>query len=113
MKKWNMTSLAAILFLLFITHCSLLIVNAQSQFQRAIGGTGIDDAYSIIQTTDGGYVAAGYTTSFGAGNYDMYIVKLDGFGTLQWTRTIGGTGNEYAHSIVQTTDGGYVVAGQT
>ena len=83
------------------------------QWTRIAGGTVDDFAYSIIQTTDGGYAIAGYTSSFGAGSRDSYILKLDGTGTLQWTRTVGGNGNEYGRSIVQTTDGGYVVAGYT
>src|SRR5437667_383958 len=86
---------------------------AQTQWQRAIGGTGEDGASSIIQTTDGGYAVAGYTLSFGAGKNDMYIVKLDGSGTLQWSRTVGGTANDVVRSIKQTTDGGYAVAGYT
>jgi hypothetical protein len=83
------------------------------QWTKTIGGTGSDYARSIIQTTDGGYAVAGYTTSFGAGNYDAYIVKLNAAGALQWTRTIGGTGDDRAYSVIQTTDGGYITAGYT
>src|SRR5437867_4477028 len=95
--------------------CSLLfdICFAQTQFQRTIGGTSNDAAKSIIQTTDGGYAMAGYTNSFGAGNSDIYIVKLYASGTLQWSRTVGGTSDDYAYSIIQNTDGGYAVAGYT
>lgn len=100
-------------FILLIINCSLLVVNAQTQFQLAIGGTGNDYAYSIKRTSDGGYAAAGATTSFGAGSGDFYIVKLNAGGLLQWTRTIGGTGNDEAKFIVQTSDGGYAVAGFT
>lgn len=98
-------------FILLFINRSLLFVNAQSQFQLAIGGSGDDYAYSIKRTTDGGYIAAGGTTSFGAGSGDFYIVKLDANGILQWTKTIGGTGDDEAKFIVQTTDGGYAVAG--
>jgi len=101
------------LFLLLITHCSLLIVEAQTQFQRAIGGGNVDLGFSIVRTTDGGFAVAGQTNSFGAGDYDFYIVKLNSGGTLQWSRTIGGTGYDVAYCIIQTTDGGYAVAGQT
>jgi hypothetical protein len=100
-------------FISLITACSLPIVNAQTQFQRTIGGSGDDRATPIIQTSDGGYAAAGYTSSFGAGGYDEYIVKFDFNGTLQWSRTIGGTGTDIALSITQTTDGGYTVSGET
>jgi hypothetical protein len=86
------------------------------EWTRTIGGTGEDAAHSIIQTTDGGYAVAGYTSSFGAGGNDFYIVKLDGSGTLLWSKTVGGTNDEpyfYRVSIIQTTDGGYVVASST
>ncbi len=66
---------------------------------------------SIIQTTEGMYVIAGYTQSFGEGYDDMFIVKIDSSGSLQWARTVGGTGEDLACSIVQTSDGGYAVTG--
>jgi hypothetical protein len=82
-------------------------------WNKTIGGSNRDDAYSIVQTTDGGYAAAGYTQSFGLGTANMFIVKLDAGGTLQWCRTIGGTNSDAALSITQSTDGGYVAAGTT
>jgi hypothetical protein len=83
------------------------------QWTRTIGGSIQDWGYSIIQTTDGGYAVAGYTGSFGAGWSDVYVVKLDGSGNIQWTRTIGGGNDDSGFSIIQTTDGGYAVAGKT
>ena len=102
-----------IILILFFTSFTIIHIAAQSQFQRTIGGTNNDQAYSIIQTTDGGYVAAGYTYSFATVNMDIYIVKLNSSGTLQWTKTIGGTSEELASSIIQTTDGGFALAGYT
>ncbi len=83
------------------------------QWNRTVGGTNYDYGQSIIQTADGGYAVAGYTQSFGAGNYDTYIVKLDSSGTLQWNRTIGGTNVDYAYSVIQTAGGGFAVVGST
>ena len=83
------------------------------QWTRTIGGSGVDQAFSIIQTSDGGYAVAGWTTSYGQGNEDIYVVKLDSGGNLQWTRTVGGTNRDYGYSIIQTVDGGYAVAGKT
>ncbi len=83
------------------------------QWARTVGGGNSDDGVSIIQTSDGGYAIAGWTQSFGAGNYDVYVVKLDGAGNLQWTRTIGGAGSDEGFSIIQTSDGGYAIAGIT
>src|SRR5438874_1351986 len=112
MKKWNMASLPPIIFLLLIISHSSLI--SQTQFQRTIGGTGNDYAFSIIQTTDVGYAVAGGTESFGFGPpHDFYIVKLDPDGLLQWSRTVGGTDYDGPQSIIQATDGGYAVAGVT
>ena len=117
MKKPILRLLAffSVVFPVLVTFCSLLsgICHAQSQFQLAIGGLDRDYAYSIIRTTDGGYAVAGLTRSFGAGDYDFYIVKLDMGGTFQWSKSIGGANAELQPSIVQTTDGGYAIAGQT
>jgi uncharacterized repeat protein (TIGR01451 family) len=83
------------------------------QWTKTIGGSNNDEAYSIIQTSDGGFAIAGMTRSFGAGAWDVYVVKLDGSGNLQWTKTIGGTADDGGRSIIQTSDGGYVIAGMT
>jgi hypothetical protein len=82
-------------------------------FAKTIGGSDDDVAFSIIQSSDGGYVVAGWTKSFGAGYSDMYVVKLDSSGNVQWTKTIGGSKDDLALSIIQSSDGGYVVAGWT
>jgi len=81
-------------------------------WQKTFGGTGSDYAYSIQQTTDGGYIVAGNTYSFGNGG-DVYILKLKSDGSLDWYETYGGSNYDYAYSIQQTTDGGYIVAGRT
>jgi len=81
--------------------------------QKTFGGNGNDEAYSIQQTTDGGYIVAGYTSSFGAGWEDVYVLKLNSDGSLAWQKTYGGSNYDRAYSIQQTTDGGYIVAGYT
>jgi len=81
------------------------------QWNQTYGGADYDYAYSVIQASDGGYAIAGITDSYGAGDYDFWLVKTDASGTLQWSRTYGGTNNNYAHSVVQTSDGGYALAG--
>jgi hypothetical protein len=72
-----------------------------------------EEGHSLIQTSDGGYAIAGYTESFGAGEADVYVVKLDANGNLQWTKTIGGEPWDVGHSLIQTSDGGYAIAGFT
>ena len=80
---------------------------------RTFGGTSDEYASSIIQTSDGGFAVAGRTRSFGAGNYDMLVLKLSQDGSVNWARTFGGTQNDYANSIIQTADGGLAVCGTT
>jgi len=89
------------------------VCGSASTFAKTIGGGSLDVALSIIQSSDGGYAIAGYTSSFGAGYVDFYVVKLDSSGNVLWTKTIGGGDEDFAYSIIQSSDGGYVVAGQT
>jgi len=75
-------------------------------------GTSFDKAYSLIKTVDGGYALAGYTSSWlGAGGDDFWLIKTDASGNNPWDRTFGTKGDEIARSMVQTTDGGYALAG--
>jgi len=83
------------------------------EWQRTYGGNSWDWPYSIQQTSDGGYIVAGITYSFGAGNTDIWILKLFSTGAIEWQRTYGGSEDDWAHSIQQTSDGGYIVVGFT
>ena len=83
------------------------------EWQKAYGGASNDLAYSIKQTEDGGYIVAGETYSFGAGDYDCWILKLSSTGTIEWQRTYGGSAEDYAFSVEQTSDGGYITSGLT
>jgi uncharacterized delta-60 repeat protein len=82
-------------------------------WQKRYGGSSSDHASSVQQTVDGGYIVAGATASFGAGNYDFWVLKLNVDGTISWQKTYGGSGEDKAHSIQQTVDGGYILAGTT
>jgi hypothetical protein len=86
---------------------------AQTVFQRTYGGNIDDRGYSIQQTSDGGYIIAGITNSFGAGNYDVYLIKTNSLGDTLWTHTYGGDIDDWGYSVQQTSDGGYIVAGHT
>jgi len=92
---------------------TLPATSPSSSFCKAIGGKNYDWGESLIQTSDGGYAIAGETYSFGAGNRDVYVVKLDANGNLQWTKTIGGPKDDWGESLIQTSDGGYAIAGKT
>jgi alpha-tubulin suppressor-like RCC1 family protein len=89
-----------------------LTVNAQLTYQKTLGGNQQDIAKSIQKTTDNGYIIAGETENFGAGDFDVFLTKVDSNGTALWSKAYGSTGKEYAHSLKQTFDGGYVVVGQ-
>lgn len=83
------------------------------EWAEVSGGTGYDYVITVQQTSDGGYIFAGSTTSFGAGNYDAWLIKTYPNGTQEWNRTFGGVGRELIYSVHQTSDGGYIMAGAT
>jgi len=87
------------------------------QWQKIAGGTLLDECYSIEQTVDGGYILAGISESNDGdangnhGKKDYWVLKLDGIGTIQWQKSLGGTDDDIAYSIKQSNDGGYIIAG--
>ena len=87
--------------------------NGDIIWTRTYGGVGYEWATSVQQTTDGGYIMAGQTPAFGAGGFDAYLVKLDSEGNITWAKTYGNTGLDIGYSVQQTTDGGYILSGQT
>ena len=99
----------------------IIKLNAQGnlQWQKTYGGSDYEQANSIQQTTDGGYIAAGWSRSNDGnvtgnhGNYDVWVTKLGNTGNLQWQKSLGGSNGDLAYSIQQTKDNGYVVAGGT
>ena len=87
-------------------------VNGDTSWTKTLGGSDDDYGYSVQQTADGGYIIAGYTNSYGAGNSDVYLIKTDTEGNQQWYRTFGGSLQDYGYSVRQTSDGGYIIAGE-
>lgn len=78
---------------------------------KTYGGVNEDEALSVKQTSDGGYILAGYTNSYGAGSSDVYYIRTNAAGDTLWTKTLGGTGADKANSILEAADGGFVLAG--
>ena len=89
------------------------------QWQNTIGGSTYDQATSIQQTTDGGYIVGGISlsnisgdkTENGMGDIDYWVLKLDNTGTIQWQNTVGGSGADYLEEVKQTPDGGFIIGG--
>ena len=81
------------------------------EWQKTYGGNDSDGASSIQQTMDAGYIVVGNTNSFGAGSIDFWILKLSSTADVEWQKTYGGSDSDEVHSVQQTMDGGYIVAG--
>lgn len=93
--------------------------SGELEWQRTYGGPGLEKAYSIGLTADGGYVMVGTSGANGGdvtghhGDADYWVVKVDSVGTLQWQRCLGGSGYDQPRSVLQTSDGGYIIAGES
>ena len=90
-----------------------LTATGDTLWTRTYGGIGYEWGSYVQQTSDGGFVIAGQTPAFGAGGFDVYMVKVDANGGVAWTKTYGSSGLETASAIQQTADGGYILSGQT
>ncbi len=105
----------AIALLLFSPALPTFAQAPAIQWQRALGGTGSDEGFSVQQTTDDGYIAAGHSTSINGdvtgnhGGKDAWVVRLNSSGTLLWQKCLGGSADDAAAFVRQTSDGGYVV----
>ncbi|HXU26497.1 MAG TPA: hypothetical protein VN698_04635, partial [Bacteroidia bacterium] len=82
-------------------------------WSKTFGGIDRDLANSVKETSDGGYIIAGTTESYGVGAEDVYLVKTDSAGNLTWAKTFGGTLADRGNDVIQTTDGGFAIAGTT
>ncbi|MEM9921828.1 MAG: T9SS type A sorting domain-containing protein [Bacteroidota bacterium] len=87
--------------------------SGELSWTKTYGGSGNEDAQQVVQTADGGYIFVGHTVSFGAGNSDIYLVKTNASGDIEWTKTMGGANFENGNTIALTLDGGYIVSGNT
>ncbi len=85
--------------------------NGNMSWSKTYGGAANERAYYLQLTSDGGYIIAGNTQSFGAGLTDMYVIKTNAAGDTLWTRTYGGALHDGAFCVQQTADGGYIVCG--
>ena len=95
-----------------VTITASLTGPAVSAWARVYSGPAQDEgARSVRQTSDGGFIVAGWTASFGAGGRDIWVLKLDKLGGIEWQKAYGGSGEDEGVAVEQTPDGGYAVAG--
>jgi hypothetical protein len=114
-RSWLLWVFAAALSLALAFAAEAEVV----EWQKCLGGSGFDQANSIQQTSDGGYIVAGIIDSNDGdmvgykGRTDAWVVKLNASGEIVWQKCLGGSGYDNATSIQQTLDGGYIVTGAT
>jgi hypothetical protein len=82
-------------------------------WEKKYGGSGPEIANAIIQTSEGGYAITGSTNSFGFTESEVYVIKIDANGNVQWSKTIGEYLWDWSTDIQQTSDNGYIVVGYT
>ena len=87
--------------------------NGEWQWNKTYIGRGYEDINSLIKTSDGGFALAGFKNSFSGEGNDFWLIKTDGSGNIIWSQTYGGTESDVAHSLVETSDGGYAIVGET
>ena len=96
-------------------------INGNKLWDRSYGGTGEDVLYNLRQTSDGAFILGGYSLSPAGGNktspnyggYDLWVVRTDNTGNKLWDRSFGGTGDDYLRVLRQTSDGGFILGGQS
>jgi len=106
-----------VILLLMIISTSCLMAQPQITWQKCLGGSGEDFAEAFVYTSDGGYALTGYSTSNDGdvsgnhGGQDYWVVKLSAKGSIEWQRSLGGSADDYAYAIIESSNGGYVIAG--
>jgi len=101
-----MRSIALSFFLLLFSS------NVVADWDVTLGGIDSEHGASVMETSDGGFIVAGMTTSLGAGEADMWLVKTDMYGTAEWDKTFGGPNFDWGYDVRQTSDGGYIICGE-
>ena len=119
--EWNLpiTKSDSCLIIINQSESNLKTTERFIEWEKNYGGSEFDIASSIIQTKEGGYIIVGNSTSDDGdltrpeGGWDYWIIKINSVGELEWEKTFGGSSSEYANSIIQSEDGGYIIAGST
>lgn len=83
----------------------------KQRWVKTYGGVFEDEGYSVAPTQDGGFIITGYTESYSAGFYDIYLIKTDAQGNQQWSKSLGGEGYDYGQEVIECENGDFVVVG--
>ena len=97
--------------LLLLPFLFISVISFGQGWEKTFGGGDRDYGKSVQQTADGGYIITGAFGLLGNGDSDVYLIKTDSQGDTLWTKTFGGSYDDYGNSVQQTSDGGYIVAG--
>lgn len=108
-----LTSRTLKLLEIILLFCFCENTYCQVTFERFYGGISYEEGNSLVQTDDGGFILAGYTQSFGAGNRDLYIIRINSDGDTLWTRTFGGINYDEAYDITRADGSNYLIGGYT
>ena len=94
---------------------NLIRTDAQGEvlWSKVYGGTSADGAYSLQPTFDGGFVVAAHTSSYGEGQHEIYLLRIDADGEVLWTKTYGNTGGDFLRAVDLTPDQGFIMVGET
>ena len=107
-----MRNISKLILLFLAVFTSSQFSSAQkTRYQRVMGGDKDDNNYSIDRTLDGGFILTGYTTSYGSGGEDAYLIKTNALGAVEWTKAYGSKANEIGWSVKATQDSGFIVCG--
>ena len=99
--------------IILILYSISIIANCQNSFEKTYGGVFDEYSHSVLQTDDNGFIICGFTSSFGLGLEDIYIVKTDESGNIEWDHTYGGSGDDHGYFITKTNDGGYIICAES
>ena len=113
MEKQFLSKTLMILTSVIIITVKTIFSQPDTVWTKTFGGSDFEVGYCVRQTSDGGYILTGYTNSYGAGNYDVWLIKTNSCGDTIWTKTFGGNRYDVAYSVQQTSDGGYILTGNT